>query len=370
MLVDEPTKYKLGGLLGVGKYANVYKGFNQQDPNKHTVAIKIFKKELLSVYSPENIRDVFSREARLTRLCQHPNVVQIHDFFIVEGQPWVVMNWVEGLTLKTRIEEGKVELHNAIVLIQQLLAGVGHIHDKKVVHSDIKPSNILISNNDRLSICDFGLATDLNEKTPYSQAAGTPAYISPEQLKGNAADSRSDLFACGLILYELLSTTDDILNDKFDEHPGLYQLRKGQISIMKMLSLVPYVFVGIILKATNIDPDKRFQTASDFSCAIAKAYKNFLFKAGDQLHRGNSATISPLVIQGPPQELRYCSILQQNIILDKFRAINGPIANFIFKHKLRQSNSLSELADSLSNYIEHQIERMHFKKLVCKLEDK
>ncbi len=364
MRANEPTKYQLGELLGVGKYANVYKGVKRQDPNKYTVAIKIFKEELLSVYSAENIRDVFSREARLTRLCQHPNVVQIHDFFIVDAQPWLVMNWVDGLTLKSQIEQSNIDLHDAVVLIQQLLTGVGHIHEKKVVHSDIKPTNILISKNNRLSICDFGLATDLDEKNPYSQTAGTPAYISPEQLKGHAGDSRSDLFACGLILFELLSAT----KDKKDEHSGLIQLRKGQISIMKMLSLVPYAFVAIILKATRSDPDKRFQTAANFSSAIAKAYKNFLFKSEDPLHNAESSRNNALVM-GPPHALRYCSIHQQNIILNRFRAINGPIANFIFKHKLRQSNSLPELADKLSTYIEHQIERVHFKNLVSKLAD-
>ena len=360
---SEPTEYHLQELLGVGKCANVYKGIKHLDPSNTPVAIKIFKKELLSVYSHDNVREVFSREARLTQLCKHPNVIELHDYFIKEEQPWLIMGLVDGLPLKEKINRGGISIDDSILLIQQLLTGLGNIHANGVVHGDIKPANVLVTDANRVSICDFGLASDANDKDPYCQMSGTPGYISPEQLKGNTPDQRSDLYAAGLIFYELL------LQSRNDSHdlPGIYQLRKGKIKILEMLDLLPSAFAGVILRATNPEPEMRYQTAPDFARAIFRAYKKFLFKSGTKLHKQETVKESKRQIQGPPKELRYCSLHQQELILKSFRSINGPIANLIFKKKLKQSNSLSELGESLSDYIEHQIERIHFQKLISEL---
>ncbi len=363
---SDPTEYQLGEILGVGKCANVYKGFKSDDPDNTFVAIKIFKKELVSVYPPDNVKEVFSREARLTKLCKHPNVVELHDFFILENQPWLVMNLVEGLSLKTHIAKGNINVDTSILLIQQILKGLENIHANGVVHGDIKPANMLVTATNHLSICDFGLASDSSEKDPYCQIAGTPAYISPEQVRGQSANLRSDLFSCGLIFFELLLKN----SHHSDDLPDIYELRKGRISIMEMMEIIPPPFTHIIIKSTNTKPEMRYQTAKDFSRAIFKAYKKYLVKSETQLHQSKSTQMKQTAIYGPPRALRYCSAHQQEMILDKFRSLNGPIANLIFKHKLCQSNSLVELSDSLSAYIEHQIERIHFQRLINKLTKK
>jgi protein kinase-like protein len=159
-------------------------------------------------------RERFSREARAAAALNHPNIVTVHDFGEYESQPYIVMEYVPGETMASVIRrKAPVTIADKLRWMQELCAGAGYAHQMSVIHRDIKPANLMIDRSSRLKILDFGIARMLGTASHTSMMIGTPGYMAPEQITGDAVDHRSDQFSIGVVFYELLSYTEPFPGD-------------------------------------------------------------------------------------------------------------------------------------------------------------
>src|SRR6185436_7253491 len=201
--------YHIEALLGSGGMGIVYRAFDQR--LQRTVAIKL----LQSVGRDDSGRARLLKEARSASALNHPNICTIHEVGEIDGQAYIVMECVEGSTLSRLIPPGDgLPLEQVLGYATQIADGLAHAHDRGVVHRDLKSANVVIASDGRLKILDFGVAhraddgrvlddTKTMTATGEVATAGTPLYMAPEVLRGEAADARSDIWAFGVTLYEM-----------------------------------------------------------------------------------------------------------------------------------------------------------------------
>src|SRR5579862_8778535 len=216
MTLTSDTKlgpYEIVSTLGAGGMGEVYRA---RDPRlKREVAIKVLPQALS--LDPDRLRR-FEQEALATAALNHPNILAVFDIGTNEGSPYVVSELLEGETLRERLRGGSLSVRKALDYALQIAHGLAAAHEKGIVHRDLKPENLFLTKDGRVKILDFGLAkltqpesatqTSLATMTHVTEAGvvmGTAGYMSPEQVRGVAVDSRSDIFAFGAILYEMLS---------------------------------------------------------------------------------------------------------------------------------------------------------------------
>jgi eukaryotic-like serine/threonine-protein kinase len=203
--------YEIQSPLGAGGMGEVYRARDMR--LGRDVAIKV----LPAMFSrdPDRLRR-FQQEAQAVAALNHPNILAIHDFGEHQGSPYIVTEFLEGETLRGLLEAGAVPVRKATEWAGQIARGLAAAHDKGIVHRDLKPENIFITRDGRVKILDFGLAkltpeavtpdaATLASHTQPGVVLGTVGYMSPEQVRGQTADHRSDLFNLGAILYEMLS---------------------------------------------------------------------------------------------------------------------------------------------------------------------
>ena len=260
--------YEIAGLLGTGAMGEVYRA--RDDRLGRDVAIKVLP--VLFAADPDRIRR-FEQEARSAGVLNHPNVVTIYDVGSYAGAPYVVSELLEGETLRQRLGR-PMPLDVAVDFARQVAEGLAAAHEKGIVHRDLKPENLFVTREGRLKILDFGLAKlvsdagDLRpEGTTPGTVLGTVGYMAPEQVRGGPADHRSDLFALGSILYELLSgkrafegasaieTMSAILTS---EPPPLSRLRAD----------IPGHLERLVERALAKQPEQRIQSAREFVAAL------------------------------------------------------------------------------------------------------
>lgn len=196
-------RYQLFETLGVGATSRVVRGF---DPMiGRAVAIKIFPADL----AHGEARDRFIREARVVGQLSHPNIITLHDMGIEESTqtPYLVMEYIEGLPLDRVLEKGTLPFPRACAWVAQAAEALDAAHKHGVIHGDVKPANILITDDAKVKLTDFGMARVARRDGGDSPLLGTPAYWCPEQIMGRPQDARSDLFSLGVVLYEMVTGT-------------------------------------------------------------------------------------------------------------------------------------------------------------------
>lgn len=263
-------RYEITELIGVGGMAEVYKGVDVID-NK-AVAIKILKKEYAE--NEEFLRR-FRNESKAIAVLSHPNIVKIYDVGFSEKIQYIVMEYIDGITLKEYIEEEKVlTWKDTVHFVIQILRALQHAHDKGIVHRDIKPQNIMMFNDGTIKVMDFGIAKFAREegKTATDQAIGSVHYISPEQASGAVTDAKSDIYSVGAMMYEMLTGKKPFDSDN-----------PVAIAVMHMHDIperprainpdVPDGLEEIVLRAMEKDPDDRYQTTAEMISDIEK-FKN------------------------------------------------------------------------------------------------
>ena len=258
-------KYKIYDEIGSGGFATVYLGRNV-DTNQ-IVAIKVLSQQFTR--EPRYV-ERFRREAGLAERIRHPNIVRVLDHGIEDGLHFLIMEYVQGLTLDQIIErKGRLPVQEAVSYVQQTLAGLQTAFEAGVVHRDIKPANLMITSDGAVKIMDFGIAR-VESAVGLTQSGmflGTPRYISPEMARGSGADIRSDLYSVGLLTYEML-----VGAPPFDgENPWAVlhqQLETEPPSLRHARADVPRWLEAVVWRAIAKDPAQRFQTPAEMMAAL------------------------------------------------------------------------------------------------------
>lgn len=198
------NKYEMGRVLGQGNFAKVYHGRNLE--TNESVAIKVIKKEKLK---KERLVKQIKREVSVMRLVRHPHIVQLKEVMATKAKIFLVMEYVKGGELFSKVAKGKLSEDLARKYFQQLISAVDFCHSRGVTHRDLKPENLLLDQNEDLKVSDFGLSALPDQRRADGMLltpCGTPAYVAPEVLKKKGYDgSKADIWSCGVILYALLS---------------------------------------------------------------------------------------------------------------------------------------------------------------------
>ena len=255
--VDE--RYEILELIGVGGMADVYKAYDVVKSSY--VAIKVLKEKFLG---NEEFIYRFRNESKANASLSHPNIVRIFDVGFGNKLQYIVMEYVEGVTLKEYIEKAKVlNWKDVVHFTFQILRGLQHAHDKGIVHRDIKPQNIMLLEDGTVKIMDFGIARfPKDEKINGRKAVGSVHYISPEQAIGGITDFKSDIYSVGIIMYEML-TGRLPFDGKTPEIVAQKQIRDVVISPLDINPNLPQGLVDIILRAIKKKPQDRYQSAEE-----------------------------------------------------------------------------------------------------------
>jgi serine/threonine protein kinase len=268
--VDFGPRYRLGRILGEGGMGAVYKAYDRE--LDRTVALKLVRPGLAD--NPTAVQR-FKQELLLASKITHKNVLRIHDLGEFGGTRFISMALIEGEDLHhllTRL--GKLPLERALTIARQLCAGLDAAHSEGVVHRDLKPQNILLDSEEHAYISDFGLSksfeSDLTGMTRSGEMLGTPRYMAPEQVKGGKIDNRADLYALGLILYEMV--TGDIPFQADSTVQFIYKHVHEQPRDPRELNKeVPEWLARVIMKCLEKDPGARYASASEILEAIDTA---------------------------------------------------------------------------------------------------
>jgi serine/threonine protein kinase len=274
-MADLPSqigRYEIKSLIGRGGMGDLYLA---RDPNtSRLVALKLLNALVDSV----ELRERFAREARALAALNHPNIVNIYDTGEYDGAPFIVMEYIRGETLAEIIKRrARLSVARKLELMMDLCAGLAQAHNADIIHRDIKPANLMVDQQGRLKILDFGIARVAEENrtrggplTQVDMMIGTPGYMSPEQIEGGEVDHRSDLFAVGAVCYELLAYSEAFGGDNTMQVDR--RARSGQI--VPLSALIPGIdpeLDAIVQRALKRDPNGRFQDAATFGKALERA---------------------------------------------------------------------------------------------------
>lgn len=257
---DFGTRYRIESLLGQGGMGRVYKAYDKE--LDRTVAIKVVREGAIG---QADALKRFKQELVLASKISHKNILRIHDMGEVAGVRFISMAYIQGKDLQHVIKENpKMPLERVLKFAQQIGEALAAAHAEGVVHRDLKPQNLLIGNDDQVFVCDFGLAKSFEESaigmTRTGAFLGTPRYMSPEQVEGKPADQRADLYAFGLILYEMV--TGDVPFTGESTLKVMYQRIQEKPKSPKLINAdLPNWLVRIIMRCLEKEPADRYQSA-------------------------------------------------------------------------------------------------------------
>jgi eukaryotic-like serine/threonine-protein kinase len=260
-------RYVVEGLVGIGAMGRIYKA---HDPDiRRTVAIKLISTKLMSSADRADYIRRFRREAEAAARCVHPNIVTVYDFALHEGEPFLAMEFVYGISLRQALDEKPVmPVGEAIGIMLQVLDALHSMHGQGVIHQDIKPANIMLTPKHQVKVGDFGVSRISNtDTTSTMMTAGTPAYMSPEQCRGEQVDGRSDLFAAGTTLYEMLAGRRAYAGRNVTEVSHRIQNDRLPLLPAELRAAVPRLQL-VLQRATGKHPEDRFDTAADMADAL------------------------------------------------------------------------------------------------------
>ncbi len=264
-----PPRYEVLSQVGTGGTGMVYKARDLE--TGEIVAVKILKPEIAS--DPE-VQENFKKELRLARKITHKNVGRIHEFSRFNGTAFTTMEFIEGETLLSTLHRvGSLPLSQALDIARQICAGLREAHAQGIVHRDLKPANIMVDRNGNVKIMDFGVARLVQGNGPLTGTiVGTPAYMAPEQAELKPVDARTDIYAVGLLLYEMVTGTPAFGGDT-PVAVALKQIREFPKRPREIMPTLPGYLESAILKCLEKDPANRFQSVDELEGALEKAAK-------------------------------------------------------------------------------------------------
>jgi serine/threonine-protein kinase len=338
-------RYAVRAVLGRGAMGVVYQA---HDPEiDRLVAIKLVRADLLEGEERAEYLARFRREAQAAGRCAHPNIVAVHDFALHEGNPFIAMEYVAGVSLAEALARGSVFAPaEAVAILRQVLRALAAAHAQGVVHRDIKPANILLREGGGVKVTDFGISRlDTTQLTQDGAVIGTPSYMSPEQCRGEGTDAQSDLFSAGVVLFEMLAGRRPFPGRSYAEvahrllHMPPVDLPPG----------LPPALAAAVLRALVKRPDARFPSAAAMERMLAAALGGAAEDAGE-----STIVIAPAASPGV-----FDTALVQTIERRLARHV-GPIAQRLVQSAARHASSLEGLCDSLARSIAEEPARRAF----------
>jgi len=354
-------KYAIARPLGKGAMGMVYEGFDPIIERK--VAIKTILAEALDAFDMEEAVARFKREAQAAGRLQHPGIVGVYEYGNDADMAFIVMEYVDGQELKAVLSKGKrFEVIEIFEIMKQLLTALDYSHKQGVVHRDIKPANVmLVEPGPKVKIMDFGIARlQSSNLTQAGTVVGTPTHMSPEQLMGIPADGRADIWASGVILYELLTGMSPFLA----ETPAvvMHNVLQAQPAPPSQLNpAIPRGFDNVIARALAKKADERYQTAREFQAAMLMALQGKTPTATMTL-KTQTAMRAPEpvpVLAIPPETL---AELERSLSRHM-----GPLAAVMIRKTRAETTSFDQFFELLAEQIPDADEQKAFLKKVSSL---
>lgn len=253
-------RYEMQEIVGVGGMAVVYKAYDNIDDR--IVAVKVLKDEYLA---NEEFRRRFKNESKAIAVLSHPNIVKVYDVSYGDKLQYIVMEYVEGITLKEYIQQqGAVNWHECVKFLVQILRALQHAHDKGIVHRDIKPQNIMLLQHGIIKIGDFGIArfSRSETRTMTENAIGSVHYISPEQARGDLTDEKADIYSVGVVMYEMLTGQLPFESDSAVA-VALMQVQQDPQKPREINPNIPVGLEQITMRAMQKNAADRYQSAAE-----------------------------------------------------------------------------------------------------------
>lgn len=274
-------RYEIIARIGTGGMADVYKAIDRK--LKRYVAMKVLKREFRE---DENFVQKFQSEAQSAAGLTHPSIVNVYDVGEDRGLNYIVMELVEGITLKDYIQKkGSLKAKEVVNIAIQVCAGIEAAHNNNIVHRDIKPQNIMISKEGKVKVTDFGIAKATSSNTISTNMMGSVHYTSPEQARGGFSDEKSDIYSLGITMYEMI-TGQLPFDGESTVAVALKHLQEDITPPSELVDKVPYSLERIILKCTQKSPDRRYASVAQ----LTKDLKRSLAEP-----EGDFVVIAPLV---------------------------------------------------------------------------
>ena len=266
-------RYEIKEVIGVGGMAYVYKAYDSIDDR--TVAVKILRDEYLA---NEEFPRRFKNESKAIAILSHPNIVKVYDVSFGERLQYIVMEYIDGITLKEYIEQQQdIKWKEAVHFTVQILRALQHAHDKGIVHRDIKPQNIMLLPDGTIKVTDFGIArfsrNEIRATSATDKAIGSVHYISPEQARGDITDEKADIYSTGVMLYEMLTGRLPFEADSAVS-VAIMQLQSEPKLPREINPSIPEGLEEITIKAMQKDPAKRYQSAAEMLYDIDEFKRN------------------------------------------------------------------------------------------------
>lgn len=264
-------RYEIQELIGIGGMATVYKAHDIK--NNRTVAIKILKDEFSR--NGEFIRR-FKNESKAIAVLSHPNIVKVYDVSFGDVMQYIVMEYIDGITLKEYLEQqkNKVDWKMAVYFTSQILKAMQHAHEKGIVHRDVKPQNMMLLQDGTIKVTDFGIArfSNTETRTMTDKAIGSVHYIAPEQARGDRTDGKSDVYSIGVMLYEML-TGQLPFEAESAVSVAIMQLQSNPKPPREINPEIPMGLEEIILRAMRKEPSQRYKSAEEMLKDLQKVNK-------------------------------------------------------------------------------------------------
>lgn len=262
-------KYRIDGILGQGAMGVVYDG---HDPDiERPVAIKTVHRHLIDAVGAEDWLERFAREAKAAGRVLHPNLVTVFDYLQEDRVPYLVMEKVDSITLEDRMAAAQAlgldEIH---AILAQILSGLTCIHNAGIVHRDLKPANVMLTGDGTVKLTDFGIARMTAMGETGAGMIGTPSYMAPEQFTGGAVDARADIYACGVLLYELITGRKPYRGGGVEALFDAVQ-DGGATPPSAIAPGISEALDRVVLTAMSVDPADRFADAAALRAALAEA---------------------------------------------------------------------------------------------------
>ncbi|NBC31777.1 MAG: protein kinase [Alphaproteobacteria bacterium] len=335
-------KYRLDRVLGRGAMGVVYRAVDTTIDR--VVALKTVRAELLQGEDYGSWLERFHREACAAARCHHPNIVTIFEFGEADDTHFISMEFVDGVQLSDYLfYRPRIDVAAGAVIVEQVLAALAFAHERGIVHRDIKPENIMLLEDGGVKVTDFGVARlDSTSLTQQGEMIGTPSYMAPEQFSGGSVDNRTDLFAVGVVLFELVTGTRPF------QARGLPDLMHAVISgpqpdPTRHKAGLPPGLVAVIRQALARAPEERFATAADFAAALRRALE--------------TAALQPAAPTGLQFDDDVLARTERHLA-----AYVGPLARVLVRQAAMVPGSRVQLYDRLAPHIADEQDRHAFRR--------